>query len=499
MMDDNQIIAACLAALGVLWLIGRRNKRRKHRLDVALLQWTKHDPFTVRDLLNGGVCIVGRVGSGKTSSSGRIIAQAIVNHRNSGGLICAAKPGEDVALWRKIFAKAGRSKDLHIFEPHGELRFNFLAEALRHGGHTREITKCITTIGETLRTSNRRGGENSDFWEREQERMIYNAVQVVKLATGTVTAPDLQEFIVTAAENPSQLHDEAWKGKLHCRAMEAACKANKSKFDAHDFQLAADYWFGEIPAMADRTKSSILTGVLGILHTFNTGVVRELVSTTTNVSPEDMLQRKWILINMPPAVYGDMGSFVNAGWKYLAQKLILRREAKPYDPINVIWCDEAAQFCNSMDQYYVAQCRSHLGCLVYLCQSLHSFHAALNGDEGQHQAQALLANFGHRIFHSLGDIETAEWASGLVGQQLETFIGGSTQSAQDVFGELMGHGQSSASFNTHYEPILRTSEFMNGLRTGGRRAGYVCDGILIRSGEQFSNGQNWLRMGFKQR
>lgn len=51
-------------------------------------------------------------------------------------------------------------------------------------GHTRNITKCITVIGETLRSSDTSAGENADFWQREQSRMIFNAVEVVKLATG---------------------------------------------------------------------------------------------------------------------------------------------------------------------------------------------------------------------------------------------------------------------------------------------------------------------------
>lgn len=291
-MDRDQMLLLWLAVCGLLWLLVRRRQPRRGNLDAALFHWTKHDPFTVRDLVNGGVCIVGRVGSGKTSSSGRVLAQAIVNYRNSGGLICAAKPGEDVRLWQKIFAQAGRSRDLLIFEPEGKLRFNFLAEALRRGGHTREITHCITTIGETLRSANTNRGENADFWQREQERMIYNSVGPVKLATGAVNAPDLQEFIVTAAEHPAQIHEPAWKNKFHCQSMQAAFEARKSKFDAHDFQLACDYWLSEVPAMSDRTRSSIMTGVLGILHTFNTGLVRELVSTTSNVGPDDMLRRK---------------------------------------------------------------------------------------------------------------------------------------------------------------------------------------------------------------
>ena len=48
-------------------------------LDAPLFHWSPHDPFRVRDLLNGGVLILGRAGSGKTSSSGRTIMQAIVN------------------------------------------------------------------------------------------------------------------------------------------------------------------------------------------------------------------------------------------------------------------------------------------------------------------------------------------------------------------------------------------------------------------------------------
>ena len=49
-------------------------------LEATLVQLDRRsDPFRVRDLLNGGVAIFGRAGSGKTSSSGRTLLQAIVN------------------------------------------------------------------------------------------------------------------------------------------------------------------------------------------------------------------------------------------------------------------------------------------------------------------------------------------------------------------------------------------------------------------------------------
>ena len=59
------------------------------------------------------------------------------------------------------------------------------------------MSTCITVIGETLRASDTKGGESADFWEREQERMIYNAVEIVRLATGSVSAPAIQKFITS--------------------------------------------------------------------------------------------------------------------------------------------------------------------------------------------------------------------------------------------------------------------------------------------------------------
>ena len=102
-----------------------------------------------------------------------------------------------------MFKKAGRGLDLIEFSPDTDKRFNLLSYVLSMGGHTRDVTRCITVIGETLRSADSKGGESADFWEREQERMIYNAVEVVKLATGKVSAPDLQKFINTAATTPA--------------------------------------------------------------------------------------------------------------------------------------------------------------------------------------------------------------------------------------------------------------------------------------------------------
>ncbi len=366
------------------------------------------------------------------------------------------------------------------------------------GGHTRNITKCITVIGETLRSSDTAGGENADFWAREQERLIFNAVEIVKQATGKVGAPELHTFITTAAMNSSVIGTEEWQGKFHNRCLKSAYERDKTPTEQHDFDMARDYFLSEFPSMAEKTRSSIMTGVMGILHTFNTGVVRDLVSTTTTVSPADMFRGKWVLVDMSPAEWGEIGNFVAAGWKYLTQKMVLRRHATANSNPVCIWVDEAQMYVNSHDAHYLAQCRSHLGCMIFLTQSLASYYGTLKGETGKRQADALLTNFHHKVFHALGDVETAEWASGLIGKELRTFIAGSTGPQGSMYDELCGQSKFTGSFSQHYEKVLQDNVFMK-LRTGGKANGLLCDCIVVRSGEPFSNGQNWQWVTFSQK
>lgn len=466
-------------------------------LDTPLLYWTSHDPFTLRHLLNGGVCITGRAGSGKTSSSGAEIGRAIVGVKGSGGLILAAKP-EDLDMWKRIFNEAGRGEDLLEFSPQASHRFNFLGYVLQMGGDTRDVTRCITVIGETLRAADNRGGESADFWEREQERMIFNAVEILRQASGSVSAPDIQRFIGSAAMSPAQIASDQWRAGFCNQMLADAFERQKNHVESHDYMLAAEYWLSEFPSMAEKTRSSIMTGVMGILHVFNTGIVRELVSQHTNVSPDDLLAGKWVIVNMAPAEWGDSGALVAAGWKYLVQRRVLRRKAQGGDNPVVIWADEYAQFVNSFDAHYLAQCRSHLGCMLVLTQSLHSYYMSLKGDTGKHQADALLTNFSTKIFHALGDTQTAEWASGLIGKELEVFVGTSIAPSEGLYEELMGSPKVSSNASEHYEPALKPNRLMNGLRTGGIQNRLICDGVVIRSGEPFSTGKNWLWREFQQ-
>ncbi|MBY0512858.1 MAG: hypothetical protein K2P78_02985 [Gemmataceae bacterium] len=240
-------------------------------------------------------------------------------------------------------------------------------------------------------------------------------------------------------------------------------------------------------------------GVLDILHCFYVGLVRELVSTTTNVQPTDLFRGKWLMIDMPPSEYGDVGSFVIGGWKYLTQKAILRRSAGEGAAPAVIWADEAQQVLTSFDAHFLAQCRSHFGCMVYLSQSLPGYYAAVGGQNAKQSVDALQASFMTKVFHALGDLETAQWASGLVGKSLKTFTGGSmSPTVGGTYEDVYGPNRFSSNFSQSIQNTLEANAFLHGLKTGGPGAGYRADCFVIRSGGPFASGENWLKTSFSQ-
>lgn len=485
------------AVTGDQRMLFRRTKTIRDPLDDLIFRLTAGDPFNIRHLLNS-VCVFGRTGSGKSSGFGRMAMYSLAAHPLFCGLVLAAKP-EDKGEWQAAFKAAGREKDLVVVEPGGAHRLNVLDYIARSGGDAREIVRCLMNINETLRTSDSSGGENADFFQRETERQLYHAVVIVMAATGGASAPDLQRFVNGAARNPQQIADATWQAGFHHQCIKKAMTNAKAGREKHDVELAIDYELGELPGMADRTRSSIEVGSLGLLHVICSGLASSLLSEGTTISPDDVLAGKTILVNVPPAEFGDTGACVNAAFKYVMQRRMLRRVFKPGERFVLIYADEAQQFVNSYDSTYLAQCRSHGGGMVYLTQSKHSYYAALHGQKGRHQVDALLSNFGLKVFNALGDIETAEWASNLCGKERKLYMGGSTSPDEDVFDAMFGSTRFSGSFNEQLHPIIEAHEFLNGLATGGAANAFLVSAICVRSAEPFSNGRNFIRTSFSQR
>lgn len=494
------VILAALLIAGIT-RSGRPKPHAGNGLDAPLFPWTSQDSFSKRDLLRS-FCVQGASGSGKSSAVALQFARALLADRQIVLHIVASKP-EDRPWWLERFAEAGREKELAILAPDSGLRYNMLDAELKAGADDREIASMIMTSGETLRRTDAvvgGGGENDQFFRDASERMFEMTVLPLRLANGGLKATDMQRFISGAAMTPAQLKEPEWRDGFHWRTLRAALDARKSPIEKADMEQCADYWLGQMPALNDRTKTSITVQVQGILHVMGSGVVRTLMSEDSNISPAALDEGRSILVDMPGTRYGASGQFVNAAVRLSVQRHILRRAPKPTDPIIVQWVDEYQNHVFSGDARFLAECRSHLGCQVVLTQSLHAFYAAIKGGHtGEHIADALLTNYGTKCFCALGDAKSAQYASSLVGKSLQTFVGGSMDSSASLLDELMGRSRFTGNFSERYEDILQPNAFMSGLRTGGAHNGFAVDAIVIRSGETFANGNNWLRVTFSQR
>ena len=382
----------------------KKRKKKEHPLDRVLLKWNDYgDVFRKRDLLQS-VCVQGGTGSGKTSGVGYQLGKALVSDRGIAGLILASKPGEDRRFWEKLFADCGRSDALIVVEPGGPYTLNFLDWEIANGADSREIAHLLMTAGETLKRG--QGGDNSEnaFFTTASERMIQMAVEPVRLATGHVDAFDLQRFIGGMAVTPDQLKTQGFREGHHCKTLEAAWLNAKCDIEKSDIEQCLEAWLNEYVNLDPRTRSNISTQVNQILATFTGGIVRQMVSGKTNVTPAALDDGYWILVDMAVSRFGASGQFVNAAWKLAVQRHVLRRVATEDSRIIVTWIDEFQNHLNSFDPKYLAECRSHLGGMAVLTQSLHSYYSALHGGQAaEHQANALLTNFGHRVFCSLGD------------------------------------------------------------------------------------------------
>ncbi len=467
-------------------------------LDTPLLCFDRQNALTVRGLLSN-LLVVGRTGSGKTSGSGQALLRGILRHPRSGGIFLANKP-DDREYFARLAAEMGRAGDVLWFSPQDPLRFNVLDHVYRvSGGNTREIVSGLSTIGESLKNGGGRRGEDAEMWRTLSEEHLYHGVQAVKLACNGVTAVDLQRFLHAAARSPDELRSETWRQGFHNQVLQAACGATKSPEDASDYEQSVQYFLGHWPNLADRTRSSIEIGVESLLFVLNTGLARSLISTTTNFDIGDVARSKWLFVDTSPSVLGDAGLLIGASLKYIVQKDILRRDARAGDGFVVVWVDEYAQWTTSFDaRQFLPMCRSHRGCLVALTQSVHGLRAALGGTS-EHEANVLLSSFHHRAFHALGSADDAEFASDLVGKRHRMLLGGSMAQAQSIGEELFGgRSRLTSNFSTQLEAVIQPRAFLNGLRCGGPENDFLTDVIIVRTGETFADGENFLRATFRQ-
>jgi hypothetical protein len=210
---------------------------------------------------------------------------------------------------------------------------------------------------------------------------------------------------------------------------------------------------------------------------------------STVFSPDDILDGKIVVVNLPVHTYHGAGRFASVVWKYCTQ-LALQRQAKRERPV-FIFSDESHYFLTDHDQLFQATARSARCAVVYLTQNLSNYYAESPGDAGYNRVMSMTACLKTQILHQCSHNETRQAFSDTIGKHRIT----QTK-------ETSSYGKGPPHHAEMREPTddywVLPSEATS-LKTGGMANNCQVTAIVTRAGKRFQDNKPALRIRFDQR
>ncbi|WP_138477127.1 TraM recognition domain-containing protein [Dyadobacter bucti] len=209
----------------------------------------------------------------------------------------------------------------------------------------------------------------------------------------------------------------------------------------------------------------------------------------STVTPEDCLQGKIILLNLPVKIYHKVGRDCQIMFKYIWQRAMEKRDTSKNNRPLFLWADEAQNFLHEHDATYQATARSSRIATVYISQNIPNYLASMGGDKSDSRVKGFLGTLGTKIFHANADVETNNYASQLIGQTF--FI-----NENETTGLTKEFSKSQAK-SLELAAAVRPEEFIS-LKTGGPQNTFKVEGYMHRQGDSLLNKKNYLKMNFNQ-
>lgn len=475
-------------------------------LDTPLIRFSDSpiDSWTIRDAVRG-VQIFGSIGSGKTSGSGHTIATKFLSH-GFGGLVLCAKPGE-AADWVEYAKEAGRpEKDIILFQEGSSWQFNPLQyenkRTTKGGGLTINLTELFMTIFKMgQRISGSSAEEKEKFWENSLKRCINRIIDLLKLSGEELSVYNMIEILNTTP-------DQQEMGSISSMKEEEIVKLGQKKFcikclynavgNADDSQkkrdclLVYNYFTRDFPSLDDKVKSTIKEMFLGYAEPFLSGILNDHFAGISNVTPEDTFEGKIIIMDFSVKEYLVAGIYAQCLFKYLWQQVVERRKIKDDTKPVFLWVDESQYFVNEYDTIFQTTARSSRACTVFLTQNISNYYAQMGGHDSNAKVDSLIGNLSTIIFHANNNAETNEYASRLIGQELQTLASAGVSRPHFSLEKT-----ESENLTTSYLPQIQPKEFTV-LKSGGQSNNFKVQGILMTSGRQWGNGKNYVKVSFTQ-
>ena len=452
---------------------------------------TPDDGITTQQLREGCL-ILGGTGSGKTSGPLRAIVELLLKKRCGILWLCAKQDEARSAL--AIIERMGRTAEVIHVAPNGPWRFDFLDYELHaDGGGVQSAEQFLAELVE-FASGTSATQSKEPFWSLSAQRLLRMCLNIIVMAQGTASISDLYQMLTSLPDNTEKLTDKSWQQSFCGTAIGLAAKQHGD--DAVAF--FTEFLMVEWPNLAANTKSGVFAQALLTIDPFMQGL-SHLVTGTSTVTPDDLLEGKIIIVDTPTLKHHTSGRFINTVFKLATQRMALRRDLTTHPREVAIVADEAQEFILKKTDSAVQAVGRSAG-LISICatQNIPLIVTALGGTGMEKEASSWLGNFSTKIFCANSEMtETNKYASELCGHHKELFYGGSPGGAlhnYDIVDDIMATRSQSASisFNQQWHPQVPPEYFAGQLCKGGEPFDYIVTAIVTQSGRLWSNGKTWI-------
>lgn len=491
-------------------MFGFGSKKKKHLdrwdLDTPIMTWGEGAVWDLRAAYAGLICM-GGIGAGKSSSTMRVVSDALLRI-GAGGIFFTVKP-EDTDDYIRYVKDAGRERDLRVISLEDrKLTCNFIAQerdALGKNGDpvllAENLSAMITVLSELAGGQDSGGGgENEQFFQLEASRLSRNCLLVLILA-GKLSMPNLHKLIVSAPQTPAQAASEDFQRESFLfQCLKVGDERPKNHSLAADYDMVATYFLHEWPTLSPRTRSVVQTVLTSTTDAMSRGAARDILSSPhPNFSPADCYDGKIFVVDAPILKYREVGRIIQVALKYCWQRSAARRDVSKNNRPTFMICDEAQQLLVDSDNEFQAISRSTRTAVCYATQSFSGLLEALGGTSAEPRVNSLLSNLQTKAIHQSTDSKTVEWFQALVGRSMRLSMTGNQSHGGDWLAPLFGGDEgASTGFSQQLMHEVEAADF-NTLANGGPQNNWHCEALVYQGGRQFPNGRTWLRTAIPQR
>jgi type IV secretory pathway TraG/TraD family ATPase VirD4 len=286
-----------------------------------------------------------------------------------------------------------------------------------------------------------------------------------------------------AAQSAAQLRQLHNSADYEDRLCEAVAEARTLKF--------IDQFFLEsFLNLSEKTRSIIDFSFSGFLFRLLRDPVYTLFCRNDSTfTPEDCLNGKIILLNLPVKLYQKIGRDSQIMFKYIWQRAMEKRNIADNGRPVFLWADEAQNFLHEHDAEYQATARSSRIATVYISQNLPNYLANMGGAKSDFRVKSFLGTLGTKIFHANADMETNRYASELIGDGYFEEMSRTATAA--------GQFSASRTKSLKIDRLVRPEDFTQ-LKTGGPLNDFRVEGWLHVQGNPVKDGANHCKIVFNQ-